>query len=1300
MNAEREHGVPTHPQRKANLISFLLFWWTNDLFRTGNQRPLQQSDFWPLHEEDKTSPLTKELQSQWNKDLNECNLTEKEPRLWKSAMKVLSCKDICIISFAGLLDSVGRFLQPFFLGIFISALKAKAPERGLLCGCAALMLLIVLMKSIAVHHSSFKLYVIGMRMKASLKGVIFRKILVLGQHTLNEFTKGHVIDLVSNDVQRMEQAARQFFRLLVAIFDVCVAVPLLWYFIGWQALMGIIFLFVLVPFGGFLSYLSGKLRLKTAVISDRRINLMTEIVAGIREVKTHAWEWFFRNQIKDTRSDEMRIIRRKSIVLSCAISLMYSSGLVAAFISILTLAFSGYHLTPFIVFTLLSIINVLRNSALRSIGEGSQFIYEAYVSFDRIQEFLLLPNLNGVTDTKLSTNTGSNSLLETKCFGKEKVNIKNQYVYLHQSLKKTSAITKFVDIPDNRNLYPFLETTNLGHHMSPTDKLQIIEQGQFQEKRERRIKLSNVTCKLNVNNKCTVKSINFEAKDESFAIITGPVGSGKSMLLSVIAGEMPVTEGNIQCCGTIAYVPQIPWVFSGTLRENIIFGRPFDFDKYAQTIRVCALKEDIEGFPDKDQVVVGERGNTLSGGQQIRVSLARAVYADCDIYLLDNPLAALDINVSDYIFKHCILGLLTNKVRLMVSHQESHMKLADQVIVLQNATMTDKGTFLELNKKEGLNEILEPQNKVSQESTLSQEQIKVHCSDNKTIRSMEIPDEDRMTGAVSCKLYWDYLTAGVRPIALAGLVLIFLLCQGVMISPDLWLSFLTTLPRDDQTNRTNVGIYVICVIAAVLLTTIRAYAFFLAVLKSSENLHNNMATAILKAPILFFDSNPIGRILNRFSKDIGCMDEVLPKTFLFAVQMVLFVLTAALLPLVANVWLVAVVVPIILSYVYIARYFMRTSRELRRLESVCRSPVLTQISETLDGLDTIRSRGRQQEFADLLYRYQDTHNRAYYMVLAGTRWLGIRLDLLSALLIGAVALTAALYSHDNALVGLAFVYVFETSHFTQVSVQQSSEVENLMTSVERVMAITQLESEPGYKTVKTRPEHWPTNGEIRFTGVSLRYYPEGPRVLKNLNWNVNGQSKIGIVGRTGAGKSSIIAAFLRMPEAEGKITIDGVELKHLNIQESRKCISVLNQSPVVFSGSLRKNLDPLEKHSDVKLWEALEAVQLKQLVENLQGKLDYTLNSRGMNLSVGEKQLICLARVLLQESKVVILDEPTAHVDPKTEQIIHETIREKLKNSTVITIAHRLKTIEDCDRIVELRDGQMVVESLGRSNVL
>ena len=249
-----------------------------------------------------------------------------------------------------------------------------------------------------------------------------------------------------------------------------------------------------------------------------------------------------------------------------------------------------------------------------------------------------------------------------------------------------------------------------------------------------------------------------------------------------------------------------------------------------------------------------------------------------------------------------------------------------------------------------------------------------------------------------------------------------------------------------------------------------------------------------------------------------------------------------------------------------------------------------------------------------------------------------------------------------------------------------------MTSVERVMAISKINPEPGYKTASTITGQWPTNGQITFTGVSLRYYPEGAKVLDNLNLSIDGQSKTGIVGRTGSGKSSIIAALMRMPEAEGTITIDGVKLNDLNVQHSRRCISVLRQDPVVFSGTIRKNLDPLGKHSDAVLWAALEAVQLKQLVETLQGKLSYTLTNSGMNLSVGEKQLLCLARVMLQGSKIVILDEPTAHVDPRTEHIIQETIREKLKNSTVIMISHRVKSIEHCDKIVALKDGHLIDE--------
>ena len=478
--------------------------------------------------------------------------------------------------------------------------------------------------------------------------------------------------------------------------------------------------------------------------------------------------------------DEMMVIRRKSILLSCAISIMYTSGVVAAFISLLTIAFSGCHLTPFTVFTLLSIINLLRNSALRSIGEGSQFIYEAYVSFERIQKFLLLPDLQCLPFEKHSASGAKHSLQEKKGFRKVAVNISDGFSYFDDYMRKSCIMTKFVDSQDNQNGNYSLGISNLG-------LCQTTLKQKCQPSTERGLKLTNVTCKINGENKILVKSVKFEAKDKTFTVITGPVGSGKSTLLSIIAGEIPITEGTIDCYGTIAYVPQIPWVFSGTLRENILFGRPFHYEKYVRTINVCALEEDIKRFPDGDQVVIGERGDTLSGGQQTRVSLARAVYADCDIYLLDNPLTALDASVSDFIFKRCILEMLSDKVRFMVSHQDSHMQLADQVIVLRKGSLVASGTFLELKEKGVLTGIQETrhtseskdiQEIFSLEDGIKTAEVKTSSPTNELIKRMKIADEDRETGNVSFRLYWEYLRAGAHPIALAGLLVMFLLCQG------------------------------------------------------------------------------------------------------------------------------------------------------------------------------------------------------------------------------------------------------------------------------------------------------------------------------------------------------------------------------------------------------------------------------------------------------------------------------------------------------------------------------------------
>ncbi|PFX21734.1 Multidrug resistance-associated protein 4 [Stylophora pistillata] len=535
---------------------------------------------------------------------------------------------------------------------------------------------------------------------------------------------------------------------------------------------------------------------------------------------------------------------------------------------------------------------------------------------------------------------------------------------------------------------------------------------------------------------------------------------------------------------------------------------------------------------------------------------------------------------------------------------------------------------------------------------------------------LEISVEDRAIGTVSSKLYWDYFRSGIHSLLIIGVAFLCIITQASMVAPDVWLSFLTRKLPSEQKDKTNLTIYGCLVAASFILGIVRSYILYLVCLRCSERLHDKMVVALLQAPVLFFDSNPVGRILNRFSKDAGCMDELLPLEIVFTVQLVLLLLSSVIVPSVTNPWIVFVTIPVTAMILYFTRFYLKSSRELKRLESMCRSPVFSHISETLEGLDTIRTRGRQRDFIEKFDRHQDTHNQSFIMVRASGRWFGVRLDAIISLLVGLVILVAVLISQDAASAGLALAYVIQTVAMTQYAVRKSSAVENLMTSVERVMAYTKLDSEPGYKVDRLPPEYWPP--------------------LKSINLNIKGGSKIGVVGRTGAGKSSFVSALLRMPDPDGEILVDGIRIKDINLQVARRCISSLGQTPVLFSGSLRKNLDIVQRFQDADLWRVLEDVQLKDFVQSLEGQLEYELLENGANVSVGERQLICLARVLLQQNKIIILDEPTAHVDPGTEETIWRVVREKLKDSTVITVAHRLNTIRHCDKVVVFKEGGVV----------
>ncbi|XP_029201776.2 ATP-binding cassette sub-family C member 4-like isoform X2 [Acropora millepora] len=1305
---EEEDGDDVNESSHSNtcFLSNLSIYWMNSIFKIGSKRPLNQSDFLPLRDEDRTRNITERLQEEWDHHVKECRSNgARQPKLWKCLMRMVSWEEIFYFMSFFFVESLARVTQPLVLAWIIHLLSSSETQQPF-SYVSCLLLSLSGLSTACTHFSQYRFDLLGMRLRSALKGIVYLKIPLISQQTIRQTTEGNITSLISNDAQTVEQAPKWIFPSLCALFEVPTIVCLLLFLIGWQPLVGVAFLILQVPCIIKISSVCARLRLKTAKVTDQRLSAVNEMVTGIRALKTHAWEKNYRQKIQEVRGNEISVLLRKNGLLSIVEGLTFSSSIVAAFLAILTLVGTRRSLTPTTAFVVLSFMNILRHTLCVRLPNALPITFEIWISLTRIEQFLLLENLPRLGNRKYSQEPSEQeNTFDTK---------PNSYsdwlkdFSLEQSEHHGETLSGFPDtMGEERKLSLTSDCLSLTPLRSPGNEINCKPTGKVKENVQ--LSVSNLTCILQATGageKHLLRDVTFDAPPRSLTVLNGAVGSGKSTLLATIAGEVVKSSGTVTCCGTLAYVPQSSWVFAGTLRDNVLFGEPFHEEKYREVIEACSLTEDIDRFPNGDFSFVGERGVALSGGQRARVSLARAVYANADVYLLDDPLSAVDAKVGDHIFRQCVCKLLKDKIVVLGSYAEMNMKAADQVVALNNGTIQGIGGFEDLKAQGKLTATIttpaditnmteEDPRILESKEEIDKTQSNLPRESKRLVQHLQIEEEDKATGHISFKLYWDYFRAGTNPAALVAVVFLFLVTQVIMVSPNIWLFFMTKMTLENQQKPITLAIYASLASAALGLAIIRGYIFIYVCLKAAESLHNQMVSSLLQTLVLFFDTNPAGRILNRFSKDIGEIDDLLPKIFLLTTQMMLFVFTAAILPSFTNAWLVLVTIPIFLIFAYLGWYYLKTSRELKRLESICRSPVFSHFSETLTGLDTIRTRKRERDFIDKFYQHQDSHNQAFSMVLASGRWIGARGDLLCSVFIAVIALLTILLSQNPALAGLALASVVETSILSNYAVRQFSEVENFMTSVERVMAYTSLDPEPGYKIKALPPINWPHNGHVSFRNVVMRYYPDGPQVLKNLSFEISGKTRVGIVGRTGDGKSSLVAAILRMPESEGDIIIDDVPIKGIQLQETRRCISVLSQSPVLFSGTLRKNLDPLENHSDVELWQVLQEVKLSSLVESLEGQLDFNLLERGENLSVGERQLICLARTLLQQSKIVILDEPTAHVDPNTEKTIWSTVREKLNNSTVIIIAHRLNTVKDCDVIMVLREGQ--VAELGRS---
>uniref|UniRef100_A0A8C9V5L4 Canalicular multispecific organic anion transporter 1-like n=1 Tax=Scleropages formosus TaxID=113540 RepID=A0A8C9V5L4_SCLFO len=804
------------------------------------------------------------------------------------------------------------------------------------------------------------------------------------------------------------------------------------------------------------------------------------------------------------------------------------------------------------------------------------------------------------------------------------------------------------------------------------------------------------------------RGVSLDIKPGSLVAVVGAVGSGKSSLISALLGEMHNLKGYINIQGSLAYVPQQAWIQNATLKDNILFGSQLEEKRYQMVLNACALRADLELLPAG-----------IDGGQKQRVSLARATYSSADIYLLDDPLSAVDPHVGKHLFDKVVgpHGLLKNKTRVLVTHGVNFLPYVDEIVVLTDGKVSEVGSYQSLQNSGGaFSEFLNTYAKeesskaelgislllpaftfmVTQKNSLA---IKPQSLLNVKAGQRLIEKEAMETGQVKFSVYMQYL----RSVGWGYFISIFLayFIQNVaFIGQNLWLSdwtndsikyFNTTYPPSVQDMR--VGVFGGLGLAQGLLMFVGTLLMANGSISASRILHSRLLDNVLRVPMVFFDTTPSGRILNRFAKDIFTVDEAIPMSIRSWLLCFLGVIGTLFIICLATPLFVAVVIPLAVVYYFVQRFYLATSRQLRRLDSVSRSPIYSHFGETVTGLSVIRAYGHQERFLRHNEATINENLKSFYPWIVSNRWLAMRLEFLGNLVVFFAALFAVLSreSLESGMVGLSISYALNVTQTLNWLVRMNAELETNIVAVERVNEYTKIENEAPWITDTHPADSWPDSGKICFENFKLRYRPELDLVLRGITCDIGSMEKIGIVGRTGAGKSSLTNCLFRIIEAaEGCIFIDGVDIATLGLHDLRNRLTIIPQDPVLFSGTLRMNLDPFEKVSDEELWQVLELSHLKDFVTELHEGLYHEITEGGENLSVGQRQLLCLARALLRKSRILILDEATAAVDLETDDLIQSTIRKQFSHCTVLTIAHRLHTILDSSRVMVLDAGRIV----------
>uniref|UniRef100_A0A8C2J7D8 ABC-type glutathione-S-conjugate transporter n=1 Tax=Cyprinus carpio TaxID=7962 RepID=A0A8C2J7D8_CYPCA len=795
-----------------------------------------------------------------------------------------------------------------------------------------------------------------------------------------------------------------------------------------------------------------------------------------------------------------------------------------------------------------------------------------------------------------------------------------------------------------------------------------------------------------------LKRISVRVPCGSLVAVVGHVGSGKSSLLSAMLGETEKRSGAVSVKGSIAYVPQQAWIQNASLQDNILFGREKKESWYQRVLEACALLPDLDNLPAGDATEIGEKGLNLSGGQKQRVSLARAVYRKADVYLLDDPLSAVDAHVGQHIFNKVIgpKGILRDKTRVLVTHGMSFLPQADLILVLVDGEISERGSYQELLNRNGdFADFIHTFASSERKECLSEASQRGNIT--VVLRSFILKLDDTM--------YIEYFRTIGLPL-IVSIVFLYAFQQAASLSYNYWLSLWADQPVINGTQLNvdlKLGVYGALGFAQGIAIFGTTLAISLGCIIASRHLHLDLLNNVLHSPMSFFESTPSGNLLNRFAKEIDAIDNMIPDGLKMMLGYFFKLMEVCIIVLMATPFAAVIILPMAFLYGFIQSFYVATSCQLRRLESVSRSPIYTHLNETVQGASVIRAFNEQSRFIMGANHKVDHNQTAYFPRFVATRWLGVNLEFLGNGIVLAASILSVMAKGtlSPGMVGLAVSHSLQVTGFLSWIVRSWTDVENNIVSVERVKEYADTPKEAAWSIEgSSLPPSWPQKGTIEFQDYGLQYRKGLELALKGISVHIKEREKIGIVGRTGAGKSSLALGIFRILEAaKGQIYIDGINIAEIGLHDLRSRITIIPQDPVLFSGSLRMNLDPFDAYSDEEVWNALELAHLKNFVSELPDKLNHECSEGGENLSLGQRQLVCLARALLRKTKILVLDEATAALDLETDTLIQSTIRSQFEDCAVLTIAHRLNTIMDYTKVIVMDKGH-IVEMDSPSNLI